>query len=385
MITTLAISGYRSLRDVVVALEPLTVVTGANGAGKSSLYRSLRLLADIAHGNVVRAIAQEGGLDSTLWAGPEKFSRAMKAGEHPIQGTVRKDSVALKMGFATEDYGYAIDLGLPIPNKLSLFNRDPHMKAESLWVGQVLRPRNEIASRRGPGVRVRDGAGEWKQALISLPPVDSMMTHAADPRDAVELLRLRDHMRDWRFYDHFRTDRDAACRRPQIGTHTPVLASDGSDLAAALRTITEIGVADDLDATIEDAFPGSSIDISANDGYFEVLMRQKGLLRPLRMSELSDGTLRYLLLTTALLSPRPPAFMVLNEPEMSLHPDLLPALGRLIVKAAERGQVLVVSHSAELVGALEAAGQVHRIQLEKTLGETRIVEHDQPAWEWPSR
>ncbi len=77
--------------------------------------------------------------------------------------------------------------------------------------------------------------------------------------------------------------------------------------------------------------------------------------------------------------------MVLNEPEMSLHPDLLPALGRLIVKASERGQVLVVSHSAELVSAMEAAGNVHRIQLEKALGETRIVEHDEPPWEWPSR
>ena len=79
------------------------------------------------------------------------------------------------------------------------------------------------------------------------------------------------------------------------------------------------------------------------------------------MSELSDGTLRYLLLMVALLSPRPPAFMVLNEPEMSLHPDLLPALGRLIAKASERSQVLVVSHSRELVDALEAAAPTNRI------------------------
>lgn len=380
MITTLAISGYRSLRQVVVALEPLTVVTGANGAGKSSLYRSLRLLADIAHGNVVRAIAQEGGLNSTLWAGPEAFSRGMKDGSQPVQGTLRKNAVALKLGFATDDYGYAMDLGLPVPGT-AVFGSDPYIKAESLWVGQVLRQRNEIASRKGPGVRVRDGEGHWTQVFMDLSSFDSMMTQAADTRNGLELLRLREHMRGWRFYDHFRTDRDAACRHPQIGTYTPVLAGDGADLAAAVATLRAIGQVEDFDAAIDDAFPGSSVE--QGDG--GIVMYQHGLLRPLRAAELSDGTLRYVLLVTALLSPRPPAFMVLNEPEMSLHPDLLPALGRLIVKASARGQVLVVSHSAELVSALEAAGGVHRIQLEKALGETRVLDHDEPPWEWPSR
>ena len=65
-------------------------------------------------------------------------------------------------------------------------------------------------------------------------------------------------------------------------------------------------------------------------GRFELQMRQHGLLRPLGTAELSDGTLRYLLLVAALLSPRPPELMVLNEPETSLHPDLLAPLGRLI-------------------------------------------------------
>ena len=67
-------------------------------------------------------------------------------------------------------------------------------------------------------------------------------------------------------------------------------------------------------------------------------MRQHGLLRPLKASELSDGTLRYLLLVAALLSPRPPTLMILNEPETSLHPDLLPPLARLIEQAASAGR-----------------------------------------------
>ena len=114
MITKLAISGYRSLRDVRLCLGALSVVTGANGSGKSSLYRAVRLLADIAQGRIIQSLAAEGGLHSTLWAGPESFSRAMKKGEQPVQGTVRKASVSLKLGFAGKDYGYAIDLGLPV-------------------------------------------------------------------------------------------------------------------------------------------------------------------------------------------------------------------------------------------------------------------------------
>ena len=82
-------------------------------------------------------------------------------------------------------------------------------------------------------------------------------------------------------------------------------------------------------------------------------MHQHGLLRPLNASELSDGTLRYLLLVAALLSPRSPALMILNEPETSLHPDLLPSLARLIVQASKRTQLIVVSHAAGLVTALE--------------------------------
>ena len=111
MIITLAVSGYRSIRDLVLPLDRLTVITGANGSGKSSLYRSIRLLAEVAQGGVIGALAREGGLQSTLWAGPESFSRAMKAGQLPVQGTVRTGPVSLKLGFADEDYGYAIDLG----------------------------------------------------------------------------------------------------------------------------------------------------------------------------------------------------------------------------------------------------------------------------------
>src|SRR5688500_577024 len=213
-----------------------------------------------------------------------------------------------------------------------------------------------------------------------------MMTQFADPRNAPEMLKLREQIRSWRFYDHFRTDVDAPARLPQIGTHTPVLSNDGADLAAALQTIREIGDPAALDSAIADAFPGSQVSVENTEGRFEIAMSQHGLLRPLRAAELSDGTIRYLLWVAALLTPRPPELLVLNEPETSLHPDLLPALARLIARASERSQVVVVSHATALVDALQARGDCQSIMLEKTFGETKAVGEDRcdPPWQWPS-
>jgi predicted ATPase len=214
------------------------------------------------------------------------------------------------------------------------------------------------------------------------------MTHCADPRGTPELLMLRETMRGWRFYDQLRTDAGAPARQPQIGTHTPVLGHDGADLAAAIQTIAEIGDREAMDEAVADAFPGAAVAVRNNDGWFEVEMWQHGLLRPLRAAELSDGTLRYLLWVAALLTPRPPGLLVLNEPETSLHPDLLPALGRLIGHAAERAQVVIVSHAEGLVDSLQRQPECHAIPLHKIFGETRIAgdaNDDRPAWSWPAR
>jgi predicted ATPase len=388
VITRLAVSGYRSIRELVLAPGRLTIVTGANGAGKSSLYRSLRLLADVAQGRVVQSLALEGGLESTLWAGPEKFSRAMKAGEQPVQGLARQSSVALKLGFASQDYGFAIDLGpksAPRLEPTSRFTLDPQIKVEAQWTGDLLGRGNLFAERRGPSVRIRDEEGAWRQAANSLPGVDSMMTHCADMRTAYDLSILRETMRRWRFYDNLRADRQAPARRPQIGTFTPALADDGADLAAAIGTILEVGDAEALRETIDDAFPAAKIDLSVSEGYFETLMRQHGLLRPLRAAELSEGTLRYLLLVAALLTPRPPPLMVFNEPEASLHPSLVGPLARLMRKVSADTQLVVVSHSATLVAELEKDDHCVEIALEKKLGETLAPAHDPPKWVWPSR
>jgi predicted ATPase len=387
MLNILAISNYRSLRDVVVPLKKLNLITGANGSGKSSLYRALRLLADTAQGRVVPSLAREGGLPSTLWAGPESIAASVRRGENAVEGTVRKQRVNLRLGFAGSEYGYLIDLGLPSGGS-SAFALDPHIKQEFVWHGPTLRPASVLAERKGPLVRSRNSDDGWRVVTERLSPSESMMSLVVDPRQSPELLFLRESIRAWRFYDHFRTDAEAPARAPQLGTYTPILVNDGSDLAAAIQTVLEIGDAEALRVAVEDAFPKSTLELEVNAGRFSLLMMQHGLLRSLSMAEVSDGTLRYLLWIAALLTPRPPELMVLNEPETSLHPDLLPALARLIVRASERCQMIVVSHAGPLIDALNQQSACHSIVLEKDFGETKIQgtsRLNKPVWHWPQR
>ncbi len=388
MLNTLAVANYRSVRELVLPLEQLNLITGANGSGKSNLYRGLRLLAEAARGSATRAIALEGGLHSVLWAGPEQLSRQMKAGAQPVQGGPRQQPVALRLGFAGDELGFAIDFGLPTPVPGTLFGQDPEIKREVIWHGISWHERRMLVDRHGPMVRARDDDGRWQVIEQHVPGFESMLTWVADPERAPEVVRMREELRAWRFYDHFRCDASAPARQPQVGVRTPVLANDGHDLAAAWRTICEIGDEDQLEVAVADAFPGARVEISAGEGRFALEFHQPGLLRPLSQAELSDGTLRYLLLTAALTTPRPPPLMVLNEPETSLHPELLPPLGRLMRRYAQDNQLWVVSHAPTLIAALLEGGGVNHIELDKDLGETFAhgqSPFDGPAWKWPTR
>jgi len=390
MIRTLAVQGYRSLRELSLPLGQLNLVTGANGSGKSSVYRSLRLLADAALNSVVASLAREGGLASTFWAGPETISRGVRQGTYAVQGLANRKVASLKLGFGGDSYGFSIDLGYPPPPPPpTMFGLDPRVKRECIWHGPIYRKSAALVDRRNNFVWLATTSDEEPVFLTQhLSDTDSMLAGIADPQRAPEMLAVREAIRGWRFYDHFRTDSDSPARTAQIGTFTPVLHHDGSNLAAALQTIMEIRSDEALGTTLEDAFPGSRLNVEVQNGRFELQLQQHGLLRPLSAAELSDGTLRYLLWAAALLTPRPPELMVLNEPETSLHPDLLPALARLILAAARNTQIIVVSHAPLLIQELTAAPICTHIRLIKDFGETKLegaTLFNTPKWNWPAR
>ena len=385
LLTHLAVNGYRSLRQLTVPLGTLTLVCGANGCGKSNLYRSLGLVAAAARGDLVAALAAEGGLPAVFWAGPERVAAAPRRGETSSQGGPRRDAARLRLGFAAHTLSYAIELGYRADDQTSAFALDPDIKREWIWAGGPFHPRALLVRREGPVVERMEG-GRGVPLAREVSRQDSLFTAVSDPLEAPEVFQLRRSILSWRFYDGFRTDRWAPARGGRIATRTPALAADGGDLAAAVQTILEIGDRDGLQTAVADAFPGCRLTVDTSQTLFRLRLHQPGLLRPLEAAELSDGTLRYLLLAAALFSPRLPPLLVLNEPENSLHPDLLPPLARLITGVASRTQVWVVAHAESLIRELADTTGCRLLPLQQEQGETVLPGQtvlERAAWRWP--
>lgn len=371
MIRTLAFAGYRSLRELRLAVGQLTVITGGNGAGKSNVYRGLRLLVDAAEGQLGRAMAREGGMPSATWAGtaPKKAKST--------------EGVRLSIGFADDALAYELRLGLPPQDAKSAFNFDPMVKEETIRT--ITKPRVNLLERRNLSAMLRDDDGRPVTFGAIIDVSESILSQLAEPHRYPVLSTFRERLRRWRFYHQIRTDLDSPVRSVQIATRTPVLAHDGHDLASALQTIMENGNDEALAEAVAEAFDGGRLMITNDDARFRLMLRTPGVFRPLDAAELSDGTLRYLALLAALQTPRPPELLVLNEPETSLHPRVLAPLARQIIAAAAHSQVIVVSHAAALVDAIASARGATRIELIKVDGETKVAGRrhvDEPAWKW---
>jgi predicted ATPase len=360
------VSGYRSVRELRLKLRKINVLTGPNASGKSNLYNSVFLLAKTAAGGFAQAIAEEGGMPSVLWAGARK-SRTL--------GSTRLEPVRMTLGIRAETFNYELSCGLPkLSGFSSAFSMDPEVKEEHVWMDAPGGRQVTFFKRSSKGSWILDRNERLTDYSGELLPTESVLSQLREPHLYPELSALRIEMGQWRFYHHFRSDAESPMRHPQVGVRTPVLTHDGRDLAAALQTINEIGMSEDLHDAVGQAFPGGALEIEhdKDNGTFAVMLRMPGLKRPLRARELSDGTLRYLCLLAALLSPRPPALLALNEPETSLHPDLLEPLAQQMVTASRYSQLWVVTHSEKLAEMVEKHSGESPIRLQLTNGETRV-------------
>lgn len=334
-LTAISIQGYRSIQRLHFDVDACSIFIGANGVGKTNLYKALGLLRSAAEGDLTHAIAREGGIESVLWAGSRK-------GGGPVR-------MILEARF--EELKYEVEIGLPAPTEAA-FEIEPLVKEERLTIRAGKRD-VVMMERKGPLVTLRNEDGARESHRDAALPSETALAVFRDAARYPEIEIARRELLEWRLYHDFRTDDASPIRQPCHAITTPTLSADGHDLAAVLATLFVIRQdVVDLRRAIDDAFPGARLSARDEGSWCRFELQFPDMPRPFGAHELSDGTLKYLCLLGALMGYRLPSLIALNEPEASLHPSLLPPLARLIAQAAQRTRIWIVTHSQALADAL---------------------------------
>jgi predicted ATPase len=354
-------ANYRSLKSIRMDMAGVNLFIGENGVGKSNLYRALQLIQAAVRGRLAHEIAREGGMASALWSGKRRSGDPVRI----------KLEVELLDEVQALSFLYRVEAGLRPPKAAAGFAFEPQVKEEELKV-DAGRPVT-VMKRAGPGIFVRNAAGRMEeypeQALTS----ETAIALLGDAGHYPEIGTFRRAIDGWRFFHGFRTDRDSPLRSPCLAVTAPMLDEDGSNLAAVFATLFHTRQDTvDLDRAIADAFGGARLIVPQPQEFAEFsLVFPDFPLRQFSPRELSDGQMRFLALAGALLSYRKPRFIALNEPETSLHPDMLPALADMIAQASTDSQIWIVTHS-ELLAA----------EIQKRCGTRpkRVIRNDGATW-----
>ncbi len=336
---------YRSLRSIRMDLAGVNLFIGENGTGKSNLYRSLQLLQAAVRGNLAHEIAAEGGMSSALWSGSRRKD-----------GPVRiRLAVELLDQERAISFHYQVEAGLRPPKASAGFAFEPMIKTEELAVETGRRPVT-MMKRAGPGVMVRDADGRMQEYPGQVLTSETAVALLGDVGHYPEIGTFRQAVGAWRFYHGFRTDRNSPLRAPCLAVTAPLLDEDGGNMAAVFATLVHTREDTvDLDRAVAQAFGGARVVVPEPGETAEFgLIFPEFPQRIFQPRELSDGQIRFLGLSAALLSYRLPPLIALNEPEASLHPDMLAPLADIIARAAETSQIWIVTHSQTLADAVRA-------------------------------
>ena len=334
---------YRSLRSIRMDLAGVNLFIGENGVGKSNLYRALQLVQAAARGTMAREIAAEGGMASALWSGPRRAGAPVRIGLD-VETLDEESAVTFR---------YRVETGIKPPMAAG-FALEPQVKAEELVV-DAARPVT-MMKRSGPSVSVRDGGGHMRDHPEGVLTSETALAALGSGGHFPEIGAFRRVVEGWRFFHGFRTDRDSPLRAPCLAVTAPLLAEDGANMAAVFATLAWIRQdTADLDRAVAEAFGGARLRVAEPTSTCSFAVEFPGF--PQRLfdpRELSDGQLRFLALAAALLSYRAPPLIALNEPEASLHPDMLAPLAAMIARVAGHSQIWIVTHSERL------AEEVHK-------------------------
>jgi predicted ATPase len=400
MITKIEVQGYRLLSGFKADLRPLTVVIGANAVGKSTLLDCLQLIAQCADSPLNTAIGWHWGMTSLLNASTGENSLGWKITfEKPrnsfwsrlpldddqklyyevslqgdVQGQAQMQYEILRKPEPVSGYSEAFKYLEATPHRRRIYSREHHRLVpfdEALpQTNQVRETAVQNSSEINPPVPAQEPALMLSQIRF--------FNEFPIPSSARVLLT------NMAFYPGFDVTRFSVLRT-KAAEIKPVtlLGLNGENLGTVLHEVLTRydyrSAASDLREFMKAAYPALE-DIHCDTTYGSpaqvlVRVREKGMQRSMELWELSDGMLRFLCLASALLNPMPPPLVTVDEPETGLHPKLLPVVADMIKTAAERTQVLVTTHSPDLL---------NRFDLDDIAVMSRAGEAPKATWHRPA-
>lgn len=392
MITSIEVEGYRLLHDFKADLGPLTVVIGANATGKSTLLDFLRFVRDAADRPLNSALKDHGGFSAVLSATAETQRIAWritftKPTENPIWSSlpIEADTELVHEASLTGGATYylavpeyeALRYAQPLPGYQIPFKLFEHRAGTRRVFDSQLRQLvdfDAVLTEQRDLFSAIDGPDEPTSPSPDTPKTLKGFFDAATEGPLLLLAELRFPQRfpqqsylrmffmSWAFYPGFWVDQYAPVRaQPSDVEPMTTLWPTGQNLATVLHEILTKHEyreqAERLRDWLRSAYPGfeqiSAEAVPGTKGKVAIKWHEKGMVRGLYASDLSDGLLRFLCLAAVVSNPLPSPLVAIDEPEAGLHPKLLPIVADMLRTAAERSQVLVTTHSPDLLNCFD--------------------------------
>lgn len=330
-----------------IALEPLNVLIGPNASGKSNLIEAIGLLRAMPK-DIAAAVREGGGIGEWLWKGGREnpVAEIEAVVDYPEgQGPLRYQIGFTMVGQRLEITGESVADERPAENETEAHFFYRYHGGDSAEFNS-----RDYASQAGAVAQRSHSTLTRKKFNVE----QSILAQVKDPQQYRELSYLGDQFSNIRLYRNWNMGHKAEPRRPQpADLPTDFLEEDASNLGLVLNDLQYHGIKPLVIDQLK-KFYGLVDDITVRvyGNTVQVFLHEQGLGQPIPATRLSDGTLRYLCLLAVLCHPSPPPLICIEEPELGLHPDILPTIAELLIEASRRTQLIVTTHSADLVSAL---------------------------------
>jgi predicted ATPase len=370
-----------------VGLLGLNVLIGPNGSGKSNLIEAIDLLRACPK-DLQAPIRTGGGVAEWLWKG----SPLAEPAEISVTVDNPAGRMALRHSLSFTMVGQRFELADEAVENEHPSSRDAH-DVYFYYRYQHGHPAVNVpiadAQEIGIADPTRDAAEPPRKRRSlrreDIAPDQSVLSQRKDPDVYPEITYLGNEYAKIRLYREWDTGRQTTPRQPQK-TDLPenFLTEDASNLGLVLNDLeARSGLRSALIERLHEFHePITDIYTRIHGGTVQLFLHERGLNQPIPATRLSDGTLRFLCLLAILCHPSPPPLICIEEPEIGLHPDILPTIARLLVEASQRTQLIVTTHSDALVDALTETPEAVMV-CEKHEGSTTLRRLDKAALkEW---